>query len=179
MSIFLFLVMGLAVGTLSGTLGIGGGILLVPALMWFAGVEDQRRAAGITLVVLTPPIALPAVLQYISQGLIRWEDLGWAAWIAVGFALGSYGGALVVPHIPITTLRLIFGMMLLFVAVRFLLASDTAVNAAFHGGVAMGSACLVFLGLRLLGRRSLPPPGLGEHIRQFAGRPTDPGDYSI
>ena len=53
MSILLLLILGLAVGVVSGTLGIGGGILLVPALMWLTGIEDQKRAAGISLVIIT------------------------------------------------------------------------------------------------------------------------------
>src|SRR5437879_10987645 len=109
MSILLLVGLGLAVGVLSGTLGIGGGILLVPAVMWLAGIDDQRRAGGITLAVLSFPIALPAVVQYYAHGLIHFEDLGRAAWIAAGFALGSYGGAHLVvgTYLTLSTLRLV------------------------------------------------------------------------
>jgi uncharacterized membrane protein YfcA len=178
MTIVHLVLLGLSIGVLSGTLGIGGGILLVPALMWLTGIEDQRRAGGITLAVLSFPIALPAVVQYYSRGFIRFEDLGRAGWIAVGFALGTYGGAHLVPYLTLSALRLVFGMILLFVAVRFLLTSSSEANAAFYGLIAVGLAWLAYFGLRLLGRR-YGAPELGEQIRGYPSQPVETSDYTI
>ena len=63
MKIVLYLSIGLAIGTASGALGIGGGVLLVPALIWLCGMDPQH-AAGTTLAVLVVPVVLPAVITY-------------------------------------------------------------------------------------------------------------------
>src|SRR5206468_3244528 len=106
MTIFLYLLVGLVIGAISGTLGIGGGVLLVPALIWIFGF-DQPRAAGTSLAILVPPVGLLAAWAYYQKGLMDFEA---AAWIAGAFAVGAYGGALVVPYIPLPTLRLLFGL---------------------------------------------------------------------
>src|SRR4051794_1835821 len=94
MRIILYLGIGLTVGTASGALGIGGGVLLVPALIWLAGLEP-RIAAGTTLAVLVVPVVLPAAWKYYSNGYL---DLAAACWIAVAFVCGGYLGASLAVH---------------------------------------------------------------------------------
>jgi hypothetical protein len=176
MRVLLYLAIGLTIGGVSGALGIGGGVLLVPALMWLCGL-DPRSAAGTTLAVLAMPVVLPAVIKYHSARLL---DLQAAAWIAAAFALGAYGGAYLVVHqvIPQSLLRLIFGLGMMYVAMRFILASNSEAAIAAAGLVAALLGWLTFLGLRLLGRRHLTPPRLGETIRLAQQQRGDP-DYSI
>lgn len=180
MNVLYFVALGLGIGTLSGILGIGGGILLVPGLMWL-GIDDQRRAAAISLAVLTPPIVLPAVWRYYVGGYLSNPDLALACIVAVAFALGSYGGAEIVARdfLPLSTLRLLFGLLLLLVAVRFLLLSSPAVASAFYGLLACGLAWLSYLALRALGRHHAPRPSLGEKIRGVHDRVYQGSDYSI
>jgi uncharacterized membrane protein YfcA len=160
MRIALFIALGLAVGFISGTLGIGGGVLLVPALM-LCGFE-YSKAAGTSLAVLVPPIGLLAAWKSYAQDRV---DLEAALWIALAFALGAYGGAAAVAWLPVALLRLIFGFLMLFIAVRFLIGSDNEAMIAAAGIVAMLLAWAAYLWLRTLGRRHCQRPHLGQHIR--------------
>src|SRR5439155_1498662 len=148
MRILLFLAIGLTVGSVSGALGIGGGILLVPALIWLCGFEPSK-AAGTSLAVLVPPIGLPAAWKYF---VTRRIDLDAAIWIALAFAIGAYLGASVGPHLPARTLRLGFGLMMIYIAIRFLFASDSEVANAAAGLVGVAMVCLGSFGLLALGR---------------------------
>jgi hypothetical protein len=161
MRILLYLALGFTVGSISGTLGIGGGVLLMPALIWICQY-DQLKAAGTTLAVLAMPIGLLAAWKYYQQSLM---DLEAAVWIAVAFAAGAYGGASVVTYIPQSVLRLGFGLLMMYIAVRFIVASNSEVANAAAGLTAVALAWLSYLGLRRLGRHHLPRPDLGEHIR--------------
>src|SRR5437016_8791845 len=106
MRILLYLALGWGIGTLSGALGIGGGILLVPALMWLCKF-DYPRAAGTSLAILVPPIGLLAAWRSYLDGRV---DIEAAVFIALSFAGGAYLGAALVGHIPEATLRFSFGM---------------------------------------------------------------------
>jgi uncharacterized membrane protein YfcA len=173
--IVLYIVAGLGIGAISGLLGIGGGVLLVPVLVWFFDFS-HTKAVGTTLAILVPPIGLMAAIEYYHR---REVDVQAAAIIAAAFVLGCYGGAKVVPFIPLQVLRLLFGLMLLYIAVRFMLAANADVAGAFIGIVAVGLAWVMFLWLRVLGRRHRPPPSLGDAIRA-AGQPdASSTDYYI
>src|SRR5436190_23575840 len=89
MDIFLYLVIGVTVGMVSGSVGIGGGVLMLPALMWLCQMEG-RRAAGTTLAVLVVPVVLPAAYEYWSRGHV---DVKAAACMALAFAVGGFLGA--------------------------------------------------------------------------------------
>src|SRR5262245_38732912 len=130
MVVLLYLAIGLVIGTASGMLGIGGGVLLVPALLWIVEQSEhrQQKAAGITLAILSVPVTLPGVWQYFRQGYITLDDLKVAAWIAGAFAVGTYLGGwvqhlLVQQFGSVTFLRLLFGLLLLYVALRFIVRS--------------------------------------------------------
>jgi uncharacterized membrane protein YfcA len=181
MTILLYLLTGLGIGVVSGLLGIGGGVLLLPILVWFFGIK-QANAAGITLAVLAVPVVLPAVLQYYRANLLGFGELKTAAWLAGGFAVGGFLGAWIVSqfHLHILDLlRLWFGLMLIYVAVRFLLASSPEAAAALIALIATAFAWLAYLGLRTIGRRHLPPPDLGRRIRALHQPPMPGPDYHI
>jgi uncharacterized membrane protein YfcA len=178
MRILAYLLVGLGIGGVSGLLGIGGGVLLVPVLVWFFGME-QRQAQGITLAVLALPVVLPGVWGYYSRDLIGDKDLIVAGWIAAAFAVGTFTGAALQHDLPIETLRVLFGLILLYVAVRFVVHSDSDMADTAAGLGAVGMAWLGYLGLRLLGRRHLVRPTLGEQIRAMQEQSRHEVDYHI
>ena len=175
MRILLVLAIGLTVGTISGALGIGGGVLLVPALIWFCGFE-HTRAAGTSLAVLVPPIGLPAAWKYYVERRI---DLDAAIWIALAFAIGAYFGASIALHLPVRALRLGFGLMMIYIAIRFLFTADSEVANAAAGLAGVTIAWLCYLGLRALGRRHLTLPHLGQEIRVMHQQGRGDIDYHI
>jgi len=111
---WMMLLIGLAVGVASGVVGIGGGILFVPALVWLAGMS-QHKAQGTSLGALLLPVGLFAFLEYYRKGN---ADLRVALLLAVGFAVGGYFGAAGAQHIPDLWLRRIFALTLIAVGGR-------------------------------------------------------------
>jgi len=84
--ILILLLIGLAAGVLSGFLGIGGGIIVIPALMLFLGYS-QQQAQGTSLALLLPPIGILAVMNYYNKGFI---DIRAALVMSASFLIGSY-----------------------------------------------------------------------------------------
>jgi uncharacterized protein len=111
------LVLGLMAGVLAGLAGVGGGIIIVPALVFLFGF-NQHLAQGTSLAVLIPPVGLLAMLQYYRKGDV---DLKAAALIAGGLLLGSVFGAKVALGLPQGVLKKIFGGVLLLASMRYLL----------------------------------------------------------
>lgn len=105
-SITLLLLIGLASGIASGLFGIGGGVLIVPGLVYLAGFS-QHAATGTSLAILLPPVGLAAVLEYYRHGNV---DLKTAFIVAAAMFIGGWLGALVANHIAGPYLRLIFGI---------------------------------------------------------------------
>ncbi|HEX8764448.1 MAG TPA: sulfite exporter TauE/SafE family protein, partial [Candidatus Acidoferrum sp.] len=87
----IILLLGLGVGVLVGLLGIGGGVVLVPAMVYLLGM-DQHLAQGTSLFILLPPIGVGALREYWKQGQV---DLRAGILCAGGMLLGAYGGSLV------------------------------------------------------------------------------------
>ena len=111
---WIMLLVGLVVGMVSGVVGIGGGIFFVPALVWFAGM-DQHRAQGTSLGALLLPVGLFAFMEYYRKGN---ADLRLALLLAVGFLVGGYFGAVGAQHIPELWLRRIFALTLIAIGGR-------------------------------------------------------------
>jgi uncharacterized membrane protein YfcA len=116
MNIFLYILLGVVAGIFSGLIGIGGGIIIVPALVLLFGLS-QHTAQGTTLALMVPPIGLLAALAYYKQGFV---DLKIAAFICVGFFIGGLFGAKFALGIPETILKKIFGIVLLAVSIRMI-----------------------------------------------------------
>ncbi len=117
MNIFLCLVVGLAAGALSGLLGIGGGIIIVPALVFLFGLS-QHQAQGTTLALMVPPIGLLAAWTYYKAGNV---DLKIAGFICLGFFVGGLLGAIYADSLSGTLLRKIFGLVFLIIALKMIL----------------------------------------------------------
>jgi uncharacterized membrane protein YfcA len=110
--IFVSLLLGLAAGVLVGLLGIGGGVVLVPALVYVLHM-DQHLAQGTSLFVLLPPIGLGALRQYWKEGQV---DLRAGILCAVGMFAGAYGGSLIAVPMSSTHLKGLFGVFLIVAA---------------------------------------------------------------
>jgi uncharacterized protein len=111
-----YLLLGLAAGVLSGLVGIGGGILIVPALVFLFGFS-QQQAQGTTLALLVPPIGILAAWTYYKHGFV---DLKVAAIIAAGFIVGSLLGARFVTGLPNSTLEKAFGTFLVLIGLKMI-----------------------------------------------------------
>jgi uncharacterized membrane protein YfcA len=113
---WVILLIGLVVGAASGVVGIGGGILFVPALVWMLGM-DQHKAQGTSLGALLAPVGILAFLEYYREGN---ADIRVAALLAAGFLVGGYFGAVGAQHISDLWLRRIFALTLIVVGGRML-----------------------------------------------------------
>lgn len=108
----IFLAIGIAAGVLSGLFGIGGGIIIVPALMYAAKMESQR-AVGTSLGALLLPVGILGAVAYHKAGFI---DVRASLLLAAGLAVGAYFGAQISLHLDATTLRKAFAVFLVLVA---------------------------------------------------------------
>jgi hypothetical protein len=117
MNIVLYLLLGLVAGIFGGLLGIGGGIILIPAMVFLFGLS-QHTAQGTTLALMVPPIGLLAAWAYYKQGFV---DLKMAAFICLGFFVGGLLGAKFAVGIPGPILKKMFGTMLLLVSLKMIL----------------------------------------------------------
>lgn len=108
---------GLLAGVMAGMFGIGGGNIIVPMLTLVLHYPP-KRAIATSLGAILFPFGLPGVLYYYHAGTL---DLGAAAWIALGLFLGTVFGARITISLPSRTVKLLYGVFLIFVAIRFLL----------------------------------------------------------
>ncbi|MEP0815460.1 MAG: sulfite exporter TauE/SafE family protein [bacterium] len=112
--------LGLLAGLFAGFFGLGGGVILIPALVYILGV-GQHEAQGISLMALIPPVGLLAVWRYWREGVIGIEQIPIAAWIAVGIFAGGLAGAHLVQYVPDETLKRIFGIVVIAVGLKMLI----------------------------------------------------------
>jgi uncharacterized membrane protein YfcA len=114
-STFLILVtIGLSAGFLGGMVGLGGGIILIPALVAFLAM-DQRMAQGTSIAIMLPPIGLFAMLNYYKAGYV---NVKYAFVIAIVFMIGGYLGSKLALNIPVSVLKKIFALLLVLVAAK-------------------------------------------------------------
>lgn len=116
---FFYLATGLLAGVLSGMFGIGGGLIIVPALV-FIGKMSQRTAVGTSLGALLLPVGALGVYAYWREGNV---DVRAAMWIALGMFVGAYGGATIAQMISDSSLKRAFAVLLVLVAGRLWITS--------------------------------------------------------
>jgi uncharacterized protein len=116
-TIVMLLCVGLIAGMLSGLVGIGGGIIIVPALVYFMGVS-QHEAQGTSLAVLLLPVGVFAVYNYYKAGYV---DIKTTLIIASTFLIGGYIGSKIAVSIDQNMVKKIFGVFLLLVAFKMIL----------------------------------------------------------
>jgi len=117
--LLVYLAIGLVAGVTSGLVGIGGGVLITPALVLLVGLT-QQQAQGTTLALMVPPIGLLAAWEYYHKGLV---DLKVAGLICLGFFIGGYFGAKIATGLSNALLEKIFGATLLLIGVKMLFLS--------------------------------------------------------
>jgi uncharacterized membrane protein YfcA len=111
-----FILLGLAAGILSGLVGIGGGILIVPSLVLLFGFT-QAQAQGTTLAAMVPPIGLLAAYVYYQKGNV---NINSALFIAVGFIVGGLLGAKIANNMSNYALQKVFAVVLILVGIKML-----------------------------------------------------------
>jgi len=116
------LAVGLVAGVLSGMFGIGGGLVIVPALVILFGVP-QKTAIGTSLFALMWPVGMLGVLAYYRSGQL---DVQKGAWIAVGLFLGAYLGARITLALTPTTMKRLYAVFLLVIGTYYLLTTRSA-----------------------------------------------------
>ncbi len=122
MSLLSYILLGLLAGALSGLIGIGGGVIIVPSLIFWFGFS-QQEAQGTTLGLLVPPIGILAAWTYYQQGYV---NLKVAALICFGFLIGGLLGAKLAVVLPSYVLEKVFGVALLLIALKMILNNSTS-----------------------------------------------------
>jgi len=115
-TILLIVVLGLITGFMAGMLGIGGGIIVIPALVMIMGFS-QQSAQGTSLAMMIPPVGIFAVMNYYKAGHV---DLKVAAILACVFIIGSIFGSKLAVKIPQDVLKKVFGVFVIVVAMKML-----------------------------------------------------------
>lgn len=116
-TIIILLCIGLMAGVLSGMVGVGGGIIIVPALVYFLSMT-QHQAQGTSLAVLLLPVGIFAVFNYYKAGYV---DIKSTLIIASTFLIGGFFGSKIAIAIDQNTVKKIFGVILLLVAFKMIL----------------------------------------------------------
>jgi uncharacterized membrane protein YfcA len=116
-TVIIVILVGLAAGILSGLVGIGGGIIIVPALVFFLGF-GQHQAQGTSLGILLLPAGIFAVINYYKQGYIDWKVV---LILFGGFLVGGLLGSRISIGMSETALRKIFALVLILIAGKILL----------------------------------------------------------
>jgi len=107
---------GISAGIVSGLLGVGGAIIIVPALVFFFGMT-QHQAQGTSLAVLLLPVGFLAFWNYYKQGHVNFK---FAIIVMLAFFVGGYLGSLAAVHIPARVLRIGFGMLIVVLGIRMI-----------------------------------------------------------
>jgi uncharacterized membrane protein YfcA len=110
------LLIGLAAGVLGGMVGVGGGLIVVPALVFFFGFT-QHEAQGTSLGLLVLPVALFGMLNYYKQGYVDFKVVGL---LAFSFLIGSYFGSKWALSLPQETIKKYFAILLFYTAVKMI-----------------------------------------------------------
>ena len=117
-SLVVLVLIGLLAGILSGFVGVGGGLIIVPALVYIMGLS-QHEAQGTSLGVLLLPVGILAVVNYYKAGAL---DIRYALIIALAFVLGGYFGSKWSLVLSETVVRRVFGAIMLVGAIKLMLS---------------------------------------------------------
>lgn len=123
-TILILALIGLAAGMLSGMVGIGGGMVIVPALVFILGLS-QYQAQGTSLFILSLPVLLLAVVNYWRTGNVNWR---FGLVIASTFVLGAFFGSKLTLRLPEAWVKLIFGLLMAYVSIQLILAGYAGIR---------------------------------------------------
>lgn len=114
--IIILLLTGIAAGMLGGMVGVGGGIIIVPSLIYFLGMS-QFSAQGTSLALIMFPVGILGVLQYYKEGHV---DFHMVFILAIGFVLGSFLGSKISLSLPQETVKKGFAVLMILIAIKML-----------------------------------------------------------
>ena len=114
--IIILLIIGLAAGILGGLIGVGGGIIIVPSLIYFLGFS-QKEASGTSLGILLLPVGILGVLQFYKAGYV---DMRTVWLVSFGFLVGSYFGSKIALRFSQETVRKIFAIVMILIALKMI-----------------------------------------------------------
>jgi len=120
----MLIVIGLMAGVFGGIFGVGGAIIMIPAMVYFLGV-DQHTAQGTSLAVMLPPIGLFAAYNYYKAGQV---NIWYAMIIAVSFMIGGYFGSKIALNLPENIMKKVFGIFLIIMAFRLIFTKQAGVQ---------------------------------------------------
>ena len=126
--IVILLMVGLMAGALSGFVGVGGGIIIVPAMIYFMNM-NQMQAQGISLALLMLPVGVLGVINYYKAGHIQFS---YVLLMAVGFIVGNYFGSKYAMRVPEHKIKFFFSVLMLYVAVQMLWKSGSKWMSEFQ-----------------------------------------------
>lgn len=115
-TIIILVVIGIAAGILSGLVGVGGGLIIVPALVYFVAFT-QKEAQGTSLGILLLPVGILAVMQYYQKGYI---DMKVVLVVSAGFLVGGWLGSKMAVALPVGVIKRIFAIFMLITAIKML-----------------------------------------------------------
>jgi uncharacterized protein len=169
-------IVGLFVGALSGMLGIGGGILVIPALTVIFGLS-QKMAVGTSITMLLPPIGVFAFLEYRRAGQV---NIPFAIVLAIFFAIGGFGGGRLAtrPWLPSGALRMLFGFFLLYVGCSIVFRADSRVWVSIKTMAVVAVVGLIYAVGRVMGRRWEYPDPAAMYRAKVALATDKPGETS-
>ena len=115
-TLIILIIIGIAAGMLGGLVGVGGGIIIVPALVYFLGFS-QHSAQGTSLGLILLPVGILGVIQYYKQGHVDFKVVGL---LAIGFITGSYFGSKLALSFSQDTVKKIFAVLMILIALKML-----------------------------------------------------------
>ena len=120
--ILLLIIIGLVAGILGGMVGLGGGIILIPALILIMKL-DQQTAQGTSIAIMLPPIGLFAVYNYYKAGYV---NIKYAFVIAMAFMVGGYFGSSLALKLSPDVMRKVFSVILVIIAIKMFFSGKAA-----------------------------------------------------
>jgi uncharacterized membrane protein YfcA len=123
-TIFILVMIGISAGILSGFVGVGGGVVIVPALVYFLGLT-QHQAQGTSLFILLLPVGILAVMNYAKTGNINWN---YGVIIAITFVIGGYLGSKLSLRLSPGVVKLVFGLIMAFVSFKLVMSGYNSIG---------------------------------------------------
>lgn len=124
-TIVLLILIGLVAGAMSGFIGIGGGVIMVPALVYIMGL-GQFEAQGTSLILMLPPIGILAVMNYYKAGEL---NITYGIIIAVAFIIGGYFGSKLALGMNESLVKIIFGILMVYISFKMIYGGITEMRA--------------------------------------------------
>ena len=174
-NVVVLILVGVVVGAFSGLMGLGGGSVMIPVMVLAFGMT-QQKAHGTSLAVMCLPVVLPAVIKYWRHDNVDWRV---AMWIAAGFVIGSFFGALLANRMSVGALKLVFGFLLIYVVGYTLFAGERVGRGVALAGVTVAFAVLLWAGMRWYDRRVAAAPVSAPNAAASVSAPPGPFDEQL